>query len=203
MKKNCYEEKTWEDFGCFHPGGQESTRRLASLEKQYRKVSGGNFLNLCCGDGSGMEWFDDYRECRFGLDCSELLLERAAAAFPSLHWICHDVKDPLPFCNAWADAVLCECSLSQFEESKDHVLQEIRRILKPEGLLLAADISWEEDHTLAGFDLLYAEEHPKWVKEFIARWVWEKGSLPSLCCSIKSPSSEKAIPGYYLGVYRR
>ena len=86
------------------------------------------------------------------------------------------------------------------QEKKKFILEEIKRVLKKDGLLLVADLEWEEGIEIASFSLLYEEQHPEWVKEFAARWLWENGTLPT-CCQGKR--KDKGLPGYFLAVYRR
>lgn len=198
--QNAYESEEWSKMGYLHPGQEQAARRLAELEQQYRTVKEGGFLNVCCGDGQGMEWFHSYANQRYGVDKSFDLLEKARKKQPRLQWIQADVTGHLPFENEWAAAVLCECCLSMFGESKQFVLGEIKRILKKDGLLLVADLEWEEGIQLESFSLLHEEQHPEWVKEFAARWLWENGTLPS-CCS--GTGRGKGLPGYFLAVYRR
>lgn len=198
--KNQYEAEEWDKMGYLHPGQEQAARRLAELELQYRTVKEGCFLNVCCGSGQGMEWFRSYENRRYGVDKSFDLLEKALERQPELHWIQADVTGHLPFENEWASAVLCECCLSMFEEKKKFILEEIKRVLKKDGLLLVADLEWEERIEIASFSLLYEEQHPEWVKEFAARWLWENGTLPT-CCQGKR--KDKGLPGYFLAVYRR
>lgn len=181
--------------GCRHPGGDLGIKRLAALETMYRRPGEGDFINLCCGDGRGMEWFADYPGEKYGLDCSGLLLGQAAEQFPHWHFLRGDIREPLPFEDGRMKAVLCECSLSMFPRERGRIQKEIRRILKPGGLFLAADVDqgWVEPE---GFCCLVREEHPHWMKEFVARWLWEQGSLPCF-------GKDRELPGYFLGVYRR
>lgn len=198
--QNEYESEEWNRMGYLHPGQEQGTRRLAELEQQYRTVKEGCFLNVCCGDGQGMEWFRSYGNRRYGVDQSSDLLQKAIERQPELQWIQADVTGHLPFENAWADAVLCECCLSMFGEKKKWILDEVKRILKKGGLLLVADLEWEEGMQLDSFSLLHEERHPEWVKEFAARWLWENGTLPSCCLKTEKG---KGLPGYFLAVYRR
>lgn len=205
--ENIYEACCWQDSGFWHPGGAKGTKKLAAWERQYRDCRGGNFLDLCCGDGGAMPWFADYGDRRYGIDCSEKLLEQAKMQFPQCHFVCGDVRRGLPFADGWAKTVLCECSLSLFGLDRPQLLEEIRRILRPGGLLLVADITWAEVPEPVGFECLLQAEHPEWVKRFVADWLWQHESLPPLCpppdASSGTGSRAAQMPGYFLGAYRR
>lgn len=200
IEKNCYEDSAWERFGYRHPGGDQGAKILSELEKSYGISTPERFLNLCCGDGAGTQWFSRYGKNRWGIDNSEQLIQKAEKNFPDLNWICSDIKHGLPFEDNWADTVLCECALSLFEGELKQVIEEVLRILKPGGLFLVGDITWERVRLPSGFELLHMEEHPQWVREFYARWLWEEGSLPAGC---DKGSKSGGLPSYYLAVYRR
>lgn len=207
---NIYEAPCWEKSGFRHPGGIKGIKKLAAWEQQYRENRKGCFLNLCCGDGSGMEHFGEYGDMRYGFDCSHRLLETARERFPECHFICGDAARGLPFADGWAGAVLCECSLSQFGSGRAKLMEEIHRILRPDGLLLLADITSGEEKAETGFRCLEWEAHPEWMKKFVADWLWEQGSLPPVCLQPDSScraadevERDSSLPGYFLGVYRR
>lgn len=198
---NGYEAACWERAGYRHPGGDEGIKRLAELERRYRTCEEGYFLNLCCGDGTGMEFFQTYGSRRYGLDCSEKLLAQAEKVFPECCFVCSDAENGLPFPEEWAAAVLCECSLSLFGGRSVDILKEIHRILKTGGLLLLADMTWRDTEAPEGFLCLEREEHPEWIREFAAAWLWENGELP--VCGGGLEENTGGLPGYFLGVYRR
>lgn len=205
--KNEYEDSAWERNGYFHPGKEEGTKWLAAAERKYQKCAEGFLLNLCCGNGRGMEYFFHYGSHRYGLDCSEKLLEQARKEYPGLHWICRNAGEGLPFQDSSASALLCECSLSLFGEKRQDIYQEIHRILKPEGLLLMADIFFGQEEEPEGFTLIEKQDKTSWLKAFIAQWLWENESMPPfLNCGGKNGETGKKGengPGYFLLVYRR
>lgn len=204
-KSGLYDMPCWDNVKYRHPGGDRGVRRLAELERGYRQCEEGYFLNLCCGDGTGMEWFGDYKNRCYGADYSESLLRRAKERFPEFRFVHCDVTNDLPFPPQWAAAVLCECSLSLFGSDRGKIIRQIYRIMRPGGLLLLADVSWGKEEP-EGFLCLEYEEYPDWIREFTAAWLWENGSLPPLC-GMTDKDGERgksgSIPGYFLGVYRR
>lgn len=214
MTENVYEQDIFKRIGMRHPGGEKSTGRLAELAEQFSKENGADFenakeiLNICCGDGSGMELFYERGFSVTGLDCSQKMLRKAKENYPHMRWILQNADDLSVLEKKYA-FVLSECSLSEAENLRKRLLQ-IQNILVPGGIFLAADVvsademqkkQWEDTFAGAGFFLLYQESHPEWVKEFLARFLWEA-----------SPEEEKLLCGnwkkwkraeYVLSVYRR
>lgn len=204
-----YEQSIWQRMGMRHPGGRESTRRLAELTEEFwNEKEEKELINLCCGSGEGMELFREHGFSVTGIDCSSRLLWEAEQRFPDMKWICADAGN-LPFEEERFPCVLSECSFSEAENLKERLL-EAHRILKPGGLLLGADVAaaeetarrqWDEEFVRAGFALLYQEAHEDWIREFLARFLWEaSGEEQELLC--KSWKKWKRAE-YVLAVYRR
>ncbi len=139
--------------GVLRPGGLELTARLITLACLK---PGQRLLDLACGAGvssgclAGTLGLDV-----LGVDISLPLL-RNARQRSARPLFCQAGAASLPLCDGAVDAVLCECALSLFPEP-DIVLAEVRRVLRPGGMLLLSD--------------LYAREA-----------VPEEGSGPCRCC---------------------
>lgn len=222
-KENDYEDTVWDAFGMRHPGGTKSTARLAKLARFYAgkrtdctsfgegyscKVKKMEILNICCGDGSGTECFLHEGVSICGIDQSEYLLKKAEEKYPQIEWIHADARR-IPFPDGQFSAVLSECSLSLMKQNRKELLREIVRVLKQEGLLLVSDIieeggeaktNWNRELEGAGLKLLCWEEHPEWIMDFVARWLWEFGKLPPAYCFGKTEKKGR-MPGYFLAVY--
>lgn len=207
MDGNIYEKSIWQRMGMRHPGGRESTCRLAELANQFWDESyPKELINLCCGSGEGMEVFREAGFTVTGIDCSHELILRAKTDFPDMEWICGNAEE-LPFPMEKFTCALSECSLSEAENLPQR-LAEIYRVLKPQGLLVTADVEneeerkqWDKCFLEAGFKLLYREAHAKWMREFLAHFLWE-ASLEEeklLCTSWKKWKHAE----YVLAVYRR
>jgi SAM-dependent methyltransferase len=101
--------------------------------------SDGAVLELGCGGGINMEFYDPARISRFcGVDPSPGLLEKSRAAAQAKGMeadIRAGVGEALPFADAEFDTVLVTFTLCSVEDQA-RVLSEMRRVLKPGGKAL-------------------------------------------------------------------
>lgn len=177
-----YDSNTWHDFGCGHPGGLETTRSL--LERSGLK-EGARVLDLACGSGDSVAAMRERGLQPFGLDRPSVIAraQQKYPDFPDRTWHAwqDDPWQPFPIAEATVAAVLCECSFSLFAHPQN-VLREIRRVLMPNGVLLISDVSTGEPFDLAGFRLLTWQDETAQLKAFVARWIWETGTIfPRTC----------------------
>ena len=183
-----------------HPGGMEGIWTLGKKWREFRKESPSCLISLCCGTCAGLEYLQEPGLVLYGMDQDPEALKKAADAYPDLILLKGDLEKPLPFQDNQADAILCECCLSLFDNTRLEILKELRRILKPGGFLLVGDLSDRDLKEPEGFSLLWREEQKDWVKQYVAAWLWEHGSFPPWCgCRKKG----EPIPGYYLALYKR
>ncbi|HYD61306.1 MAG TPA: class I SAM-dependent methyltransferase [Noviherbaspirillum sp.] len=95
-------------------------------------------LELGCGSGRDTRWlaahgFADITATEIATEA----LAECARAVPSAHLICHDLREPLPFTDGRFDVVLASLCLHYFAWDKTvDIVDEIRRCLAPDGLLL-------------------------------------------------------------------
>jgi len=120
-----------------HPGGLESTRQLLAWS---RLEPGARLLDAGCGLGAGARVAAREFGLRVdGVDASQEVLTRAEARDPGagVTWLRADLL-ALPHEDAAFDGILSECVLSTLH--RGDALAEMRRALRPGGLLLVSDV---------------------------------------------------------------
>ena len=145
------------------------------------QLGGGEHLvDLCCGRGGIGLWFAHQSRARLtGVDFSPEAVrqaERRAELFPdvSASFLVASA-DATPLEGGSADAIVCIDSL-QLVPARDHVVQEMTRLLRPGGRVVIT--TWERDEGFAGrtpindagglverngLRLILREEHPEWM----------------------------------------
>lgn len=177
-----YESDLWRSFGQGHPGGRELTQEL--LEKSGLE-KGAMVLDLFCGSGDSVALMTELSFSAFGFDRKNVIAyaKQKHPTLPENIWFCsnNESKIELPFEDQIFDALLCECSFSLIEDSSQ-LLDEVKRILKPQGYFLLSDLSYGEPFDLIDFKLVDWRDKTAYLKEFFAAWLWETGSLfPGTC----------------------
>ncbi|MGE4560300.1 MAG: DVU_1556 family methyltransferase [Desulfobulbus sp.] len=122
--------------GTLRPGGPVLTRELLGF---CHFAPGSAMLDVGCGPGHSLEMMArEFRLRPTGVDPSRSMLLKAAQQAPmaELH---QAAATALPFADGVFDGVLCECVLS-LTEDMDRSLQEMHRVLKPQGRLILTDI---------------------------------------------------------------
>ena len=186
-----YESEAWRTFDLGHPGGEETTRSL--LTRSGLKA-GASILDLCSGAGDSVNFLQKEGFYAKGVDRPGVL-GHAKAKYPHLNefFIPWEGGDRFPFPDQSFDGVLCECSLSLFQDKED-ILGEVRRVLKKEGIFLLSDMTDQMPQDFPGFSLLDWQDESLHLKAFIARWLWTTGTpYPKTC--------EGAH--YYSGIYKK
>ncbi|MEG1501730.1 MAG: class I SAM-dependent methyltransferase [Clostridiales bacterium] len=155
--KNLYENPLWQeiDSSFLHPGGIDSTKELLAAADL---ASHSKILDLGCGRGCTVQWLmENTSYSPYGLDISSALL----AGSGNLYEICHFKQGSchnMPYDDDFFDALLCECSFSLFQPH-EMALQEMKRVLKPNGQVIISDfyfldrqgeISWPLNTCLKG-----------------------------------------------------
>lgn len=122
----------------FHPGGLDSSRRLA---RAVNLSAGDRVLDVASGTGATARMMAEEFGCDVvGLDVSEVNAKRASELATELS-VEFQVGDAaaLPFEDASFDAVICECAVSTFE-NKPAVASEFSRVLRRGGRLGLTDM---------------------------------------------------------------
>lgn len=99
-------------------------------------VSGKVVLDVACGEGYGAKLLADIAEVVFGVDVAEEVIEHASATYvrPNLQFRCGNAID-LEFPDSTFDVVVSFETLEHLAE-QEQLLAEIRRVLKPDGILM-------------------------------------------------------------------
>ncbi len=121
-------------IGCACSQGQIMKRRSHVVPR-----ASGDVLELGCGGGINMEFYDPSRVKSFsGIDPSPALLERSREAAQAIGMeadIRGGIGEAMPFDDASFDTLVCTFTLCSVDEQQA-VLGEIRRVLRPGGKAL-------------------------------------------------------------------
>ncbi|WHY75130.1 methyltransferase domain-containing protein [Neobacillus sp. WH10] len=142
--------------GGAHPGGLQLTKELLSREKINETTS---ILDAGCGTGQTSAYIAEQYRCKVtSLDSNKIMLDKARKRFLPLR-LPIEVKqgstENLPFSEGIFDLILSESVISFTDVSL--TIPEFRRVLKPNGVLLAIEmvleksLSEEELKTLVNF----------------------------------------------------
>lgn len=208
------------------PGGLALTGRLVD---RCAFAPGDRVVDIGCGTGITVEYLRYARDLNAtGIDLSAARLREGterSAGLPLLR----AAGEELPFTAGSFAGVLAECSLSVMADAA-RVLAECRRVLAPGGKLAITDLYVRDGGcpgerrplcaagvldragltrllAAAGFDLLVWEDHTPVLKEYVARYIIEHGSLEGLWPSALAagnqgrdarPAKKAAKLGYYL-----
>lgn len=95
-------------------------------------------LDLGCGTGNDTLYLTERGFQVIACDYSEVALAKVKNTFADVETKLIDIAEPLPFASNSFDLVIADLSLHYFDEQKTKlIMQEIKRILSPNGHLLA------------------------------------------------------------------
>jgi ubiquinone/menaquinone biosynthesis C-methylase UbiE len=189
-----------------HPGGVTLTKRIIDY---CSFISGAKVLDVGCGTGTTVGYLQDVRRLQsIGVDLSEIRLEKGRKCSPGLALI-QAPGENLPFADASFDGVIAECSLSVMQDT-GRVLTEISRVLAPGGKLAITDVYLPASDSTAGylnkielkkmlekvgFTSVIWEDQSVFLREFVARYIMEHGSVEELWQCVPIPKKKL---GYFL-----
>ena len=131
-------------FEILHPGGLEITRELANL---CRIGKDSYVLDVASGTGESACFLAETFGARVvGMDGSDLMVERAQEKARRRNLAVEFKKGDahqLPFEENTFDAVISECTVCIL--NKEKAIQEMARVVKPNGYVGFHDICWKED----------------------------------------------------------
>jgi ubiquinone/menaquinone biosynthesis C-methylase UbiE len=166
-----------------HPGGLRLTDRAARLAGLSPEMK---LLDIGCGNGESLGHLSaKFGIIPYGIDISDEAIECARQkSNPHRAQLSVGSAQSLPYEDSFFDAALCECVFSILD-SFCGALAEIRRVLSPNGILIASDIckrseldGIQERFKRAGFDILAFEEHRAALVTYAAE-AYESGALSS------------------------
>lgn len=181
------------------PGGLFLTKRALKFSNFKKEAK---ILDVGCGSGATVEYLQQQGYFKaVGADPSTMLLARARQRAPQLT-LFEATSYKLPFESSSTDGVFSECALSVMSRPKE-ALEEIRRVLKKEGLLIITDLylrrppdkggaggrelkcfagalaesALKKMVTGCGFHVTLFEDHSRLLAELAARLIFAWGSL--------------------------
>lgn len=218
-------------FGCalppdsagspLRPGGIELTGELLDAAG-YRP--GSLVVDIGCGEGMSVDLMLKRGLIGIGVDTDAKALRAARARVPSAAFLLSG-GDRLPLHAGSVDGVLSECSLSLMVD-RGRALAEWFRVLRRGGILALSDVYRREpdvvqeaagidrspfvtrehlqaDIEAAGFVIRRFEDCPRVLKSWVARFIFEYGSLEPLwggACGLTAEAVRAATPGYFFMV---
>jgi len=165
------------------PGDGDIVRALFALASLR---PGSSVLDVGCGAGESLAWLERHGCRGVGVDRNDRAIAIAASRVASALYLADGMA--LPFADGCFDAVLSECSLSLMPDRRA-ALGEWRRVLRDDGRLLLADLDWPDgqgrdgladDLTTSGFLILHDEDRSEVLSGFVARFIFQYGSLDAL-----------------------
>lgn len=123
-------------------------------------------LDICCG--SGVQCFRIIRngEGVYGLDLDVGMVNYAVSKYPHIPFMCADATNVPVKDSSVRGAILSYALHDKFPETRNKMLQEVRRILSPDGKIVFVDFEppWNKKSRMAslyiyGIERLAGKEH--------------------------------------------
>lgn len=129
--------------GGAHPGGLKLTREILSQEQID---SSSRILDIGCGTGQTAAFISNHYHCHVSaIENNKVMLEKAKERFSSVSMpvtIMEGKAETLPFEDNYFDFILSESVISFTQQPL--ALTELKRVLKPNGILLAIEMTLEK-----------------------------------------------------------
>lgn len=150
MKTQFLLNKVRDDYNLIAESFSKTRQKLSWPEIEYLKKyinHGYTVLDIGCGNGRLYNFIKDYNLNYFGGDNSEKLLEQARSLFPEMtdKFVYADMLK-LPFSDQQFDIVICLAAFHHLPSASHRIaaLNELKRVLKPNGLLLMTNwYAWQ------------------------------------------------------------
>ena len=102
-------------------------------------------LDLGCGIGSISHKLSELGFDVTAIDFSEIAISELKSRSPHIRALVHDMTETLPFGDGSFDLTIANLTLHYFNKKQtQEIISEIKRVLKPKGILIGAVISIEE-----------------------------------------------------------
>jgi demethylmenaquinone methyltransferase/2-methoxy-6-polyprenyl-1,4-benzoquinol methylase len=139
-------------------------------------------LDICCGSGVQCYQLLENGDSAYGLDLDRGMINYAASKYPHIPFVCADAANIPVKDSSMRGAILSYALHDKFPETRSKMLQEIRRILRPEGKVVFVDFEapWNGKSRMASLYVYWIErmagkEHFKNGRQFL-----QQGGLRSL-----------------------
>ncbi len=96
-------------------------------------------LELGCGPGANIPLFLSEQAEFYGIEGSATGAEIARKRFPGVRVQQFDFRKPLPFEESFFDLIVDRSAITHNRDSVSDIFSEIRRVLKPSGLMIGLD----------------------------------------------------------------
>lgn len=121
--------------------------------KKYIEQCDTSIIDIGCGIGNNTLYLLEKGKKVIPCDYSLVAIQSINRNFPELNNNAQhfDMTNGFPFENSFTDIIICDLSIHYFtEKTTFKVIEEIKRVLKPNGILLARVNSMEDDKFGAG-----------------------------------------------------
>lgn len=111
-------------------------QKIAQLVSRYRLSP---VLDLCCGTGKQAHFIHLSGQKVVGLDLNAGMLSFARKRYPEMGWVCADAAH-VPFPAGSLKGIILSYALhDKSDHVRSEILNEVRRILAPEGMVIFVD----------------------------------------------------------------
>jgi ubiquinone/menaquinone biosynthesis C-methylase UbiE len=133
-------------------------------------------LDICCGSGTQCHRIVQWKNEVYGLDLDERMIQYASTKYPQIPFMCADAEK-IPIKDSCVRGVILSFALhDKYPETRTKMLQEIRRILYPEGKVVFVDFEcpWNRTSKMAslyiyGIERLAGRVHFRNGRNFLAQ----------------------------------
>lgn len=120
-----------------HRPGEWSNDNFVYHLSFFKRFIKGKLLDFGCGDGQFLHMIGTYCESAYGVDISEIAIDRARSSYPGIEFEVLGETGRFPYPDSYFDTI---CAIDVLEHILDieSTLEEMNRVLKQGGNLLIA-----------------------------------------------------------------